>query len=192
MIKYIILIIFFYCLIYIYYNYVLIRVQSFDNLKFTIYNDTPENIKYKIELLNTVIKNMYILKSHLVNNINNFPEYKIYINQLNENFNSVRTQIYETNPLSSYTSYSINKGSELSICLKSKSNNTYHDINLLMYVAIHEMAHFANPNLGHDELFSTIFKKFIEEAVKLNLYKIVDYKKTPIEYCGLTLNTSIV
>jgi predicted metal-dependent hydrolase len=135
---------------------------------------------------------MYKLKNYMVYNINKFPEYKEYINQLNENFTEKRTTIYETDPTSDLTSFSVNKGEELSICLKSKKTGELHDINLLMYVVIHEMAHFACPDVGHGLLFKKIFKKFIEEAININLYKKVDYSEHPVEYCGMTLSSSII
>ena len=176
-------------LIYILYNINIIQLETLDGNKFTIYNN---HIDEKIELLSKVIDNMYKLKKYLVDNINNFPEYKIYIIQLDKNFNNERTNIYETNPLYNLTSYSVNKGEELSICLKSKPSGKFHDINLLMYVAIHEMSHFACPEIGHGLLFQRIFKMFLEQAIIIKLYIKVDYSKNPVEYCGMQLTSSII
>ena len=135
---------------------------------------------------------MYILKNHLIINIDSFPEYKKYIEQLNINFTESRTVIYETDNNSDLTSYSDNKGEELSICLKSKNNNKLHDINLLNYVAIHEMSHFACPDIGHGEIFKKIFKFFTQEAVKIGIYQKENFETNPIEYCGMILSSSII
>ena len=35
-------------------------------------------------------------------------------------------------------------------------------------------------------------KYLLLEAVKKGIYKYVDYKKTPIEYCGMELNNTIL
>jgi hypothetical protein len=161
---------------------------------YTIIQDSTKN-NPKLLLLSNIIKNMYLLKKHLIDNINNFEEYKEYIKLLDINFNEKRTYIYETDITNSdnLTSFSVNKGEELSICLKSKKNKgELHNINLLMYVVIHEMAHFACPEIGHGVLFQKIFKKFIEESIKIEIYKYDDYTKFPQEYCGILLNSSIV
>ena len=144
-------------------------------------------------ILIKIISNMYKLKNHLKNNIDKFPEYQEYILLLDNNFNKNRTQIYETNINDdNITSFSVNKGEELSICLKSKKTGDLHNINLLMYVVIHEMAHFACPEIGHGPLFQKIFKKFLEEAINIEIYKYENYSKSPQEYCGINLNSSII
>jgi predicted metal-dependent hydrolase len=181
---YIILIIY---IFYLFHNTNIINIETITGYKLIIYNDNNNN--YKKKLLDNIIFNMILLKEHLVNNIKQFPDYEIYILQLDKNFNNKRTKIYETNPSTSLTSYSVNKGEELSICLKSKVDNSFHDINLLTYVAIHEMSHFANPEIGHGKLFHLIFSFFIEEAIKINIYKKIDYSVIPTEYCGLIINT---
>jgi predicted metal-dependent hydrolase len=61
-----------------------------------------------------------------------------------------------------------------------------------MYVAIHEMAHVACPEIGHGKLFMKIFKKLAEEAVKINIYRKVNYSDNPVEYCGMILSSSII
>ena len=86
--------------------------------KFLVHND-----KLKIQsanLLSDIITRMYKLRNHLVNNINDFPEFKDSIKLLEQNLNTSRTNIYENSPDSDYTSYSVNKGEEVVFCLKSK------------------------------------------------------------------------
>ena len=61
-----------------------------------------------------------------------------------------------------------------------------------MYVAIHEMAHMACPEIGHGELFKDIFRFLTLEAIDLKLYKKTDYQNNPVEYCGMLLSSSIV
>jgi len=169
-------------------NYIYITSTLGNN--YIINKDEFQNVK--IELLDKIQDNMYKLKEILLNNIDKYNEYKEYILQLDRNFNKKRTQIYETDYNSNLTSYSVNKGEELSICLKSKKTGEFHDINLLMYVVIHEMSHFACPEIGHGFLFKKIFKKFIEVAIEYNLYKYNDYNNNPIEYCGMELNSTIL
>ena len=128
----------------------------------------------------------------MIKNINNFTSFEPYIKQLKENLSESRTVVYETDPESNLTSFSVNKGEELSFCLKSKKSNQLHDINLLMYVAIHEMAHIACPEIGHGDLFKKIFRKLAEEAIKIGIYKKVNFSEIPTEYCGMILSSSII
>ena len=153
--------------------------------------DMPDK-EQSSKLLNELINRMYALKKYVVDNRDKYPEYIEYINQFNENFTKSRTKIYETSLTSEYTSYSINKGEELVFCIRSKSTKKLHDINLLMYVAVHELAHTACPETGHTPLFNKIFKFLLERAMEIHLYYYEDYSNHPIEYCGMRLYTNIL
>lgn len=151
-----------------------------------------DKIKDKTLLLAQIVENMFKLKNYLYININNFPDFIQYIEQLNNNLDENKTIIYETDPNSDLTSYSINKGEELSFCLRSKKNDSIHELNLLIYVALHEMAHIACPEIGHGPLFKKIFKFLTEIAIEIGIYNKIDYNIEPIEYCGMILSSSIV
>lgn len=88
------------------------------------------------------------------------------------------------------TSYSINKGDELVFCIRDKLNNSIHDINTLMFVAIHELAHIVTDELQHTQKFWNNMKSLLQTAENLNLYTYVDYSQNPIEYCGMTINST--
>jgi len=167
-----------------------IYMESKSGTKFLVHKDSLK--KEKAELLGDIVERMSILKNHLVINKDKFSEYKPYITQLENNFTESKTVIYETDPESNLTSYSVNKGEELSVCLKSKKTGKLHKINLLMYVIIHEMAHFACPEIGHGKLFVKIFEKFAQEAIKIGIYNKEYFESTPTEYCGMILTSSVV
>lgn len=143
-------------------------------------------------LLNEMVDRMFRLKNYLYLNINKYTNYKKYIEQLNYNFNEKDTIIYENSTDPEFTSYSVNKGEELVFCLKSRKNGKPHDINLMMYVAIHEMAHIGCPEQGHTPLFNKIFAFLLKEAINIGLYKYENYGVNPVEYCGMELSTSII
>lgn len=88
------------------------------------------------------------------------------------------------------TSYSINKGEELVFCIRDKLNNSIHDINTLMFVAIHELAHIVTNELQHTDKFWNNMRKLLHQAENLNLYHYVDYSRNPIEYCGMTIDST--
>ena len=183
------LIIFIYIFLFFNRNKV-VYMESISGDKMLIYADMMKT--EKANLLAAIKTNMYALRDHMYKNINKFPDYTDYIKQLNMNLDEDKTIIYETDPDTNLTSYSVNKGEELSFCLKSKKTGQVHDLNLLMYVAIHEMAHIACPEIGHGELFKKIFKFLIEQSIQINIYKYDDYESKPVEYCGMMLSSNIL
>ncbi len=158
----------------------------------TVYVRDNEDKERSARLLNELTNNMFKLRDYLVENIEMFSNNKDYIELLRKNFTRSRTKIYETDFNSSYTSYAVNKGEELAFCLRCKPSGELHDMNLLMYVAVHEMAHTACPENGHTPLFNDIFRFMLEEAVKIGLYRYEDYSRYPVIYCGMKLYTNIL
>jgi predicted metal-dependent hydrolase len=168
-----------------------VLITGKDNFtKYLVYDDDKK--KESAVLLEQVTENMFKLKTYLYSNKNNFVEFKDYIKQLHRNLNKDRTLIYENDPKSDLTSFSVNKGEEIAFCLKSKKTGDIHDVNLIMYVALHEMAHIACPEIGHGELFKKIFKFLTEQAIELGIYKYDDYDSKPVEYCGMMLSSNII
>jgi len=185
-----ILLIFIYIFLFQNHNQLIFINNNSHNTRFLVQNN---KFKYKSsELLSKLTDKMYKLRNYLVDNSYKYKEYKKYIDLLEKGFNNNRTTISEKLPKSNYTSYSINKGEDLVFCLKNKITNEFHDINTLMYVALHEMAHIGCPEIGHGYLFQKIFKFLTLIAIELNLYKYQDYNTDPVEYCGMTISSSII
>ena len=106
--------------------------------------------------------------------------------RLVENFNP--TKVKEILPTSEYTAYSENKGEKLAFCTTTtKEGDKLIDPNTLMFVALHEISHIATKSVGHTQEFWENFKFILENAVKTNIYKPVDYKKKPKTYCGMEI-----
>jgi len=92
---------------------------------------------------------------------------------------------------SKYTSYSINKGEKIVLCLRSKDmSQRLTDINTLMFVTLHELAHIMTISIGHTKEFWSNFKFILKIAVQLGVYDNVDYSKSPQPYCGIEVNDS--
>lgn len=102
--------------------------------------------------------------------------------------------VSEGSPYSGYTSYTVNKGQKLVLCIrqKNKTKELIKDRNLLRYVVFHEAGHYASKSIGHNKEFWKNFKFIIQEAVEAGLYKKVDYKDNPQPYCGITVSSSII
>ena len=89
------------------------------------------------------------------------------------------------------SSYTINKGELVAICLRHKKNDhPFHDYNTLLFVIIHEMSHIASISEGHNSEFITNFKWLLKEANKFGYYEPVNYQKLPITYCGVKVTNN--
>lgn len=113
------------------------------------------------------------------------------IDHLLDNYNP--DVFYENDPrIANDTSYTLNKGSSMYICLRRKDDPTkLVDENTLLFVILHEASHIANYNdFGHSRAFWQTFKFILHEAVLTGIYKPIDYEKHPVNYCGLTLSWS--
>ena len=64
------------------------------------------------------------------------------------------------------------------------------DENLLMFVALHELAHVMTKSIGHTDEFWNNFKFLLKHAAENNLYKKHDFRKKPEKYCGTTITDS--
>lgn len=99
--------------------------------------------------------------------------------------------IVESSATSKYTSYSINKGEKIVFCLRSRnSDQKLVDLNLLMFVALHEIAHVITVSIGHTDEFWENFKWLLQMAVKDDIYKPHDFQNNPREYCGTQITDS--
>lgn len=142
------------------------------------------------EMLNEINRRIHVLNDYLMKNIDKYPEYRQYILQLNSKINNIL--LTENAPTGKYTSYTLNKGEEIALCLRSKSTGKLHDINLIMYVVLHELAHVACPEIDHTALFKKIFVFFLGIAVELGIYQKINYQINPAQYCGLTINENLL
>jgi len=102
-------------------------------------------------------------------------------------------KISETTPDAKYTSYSVNKGEKIVMCIRNKKtvNQDIININTLMFVALHETAHLMTKSVGHHPEFWDNFRILINVAVdpQVNIYKEVDFNLYPEPYCGMTINS---
>ena len=108
--------------------------------------------------------------------------------RLKESFNS--DYITENIPGSMYVAYSVNKGEELSICIREKDTEKFIDNNTIIFVAIHELSHIMTDELGHTKLFWDNMKYLLEKAGSLGIYNKIDYNKYPVMYCGMEIDST--
>ncbi len=93
--------------------------------------------------------------------------------------------ITESGKNSKYTSYSVNKGEKIVFCIRSRDNKEeLVKQNVLMFVALHELAHVMTKSIGHTDEFWDNFRFLLKEAIKAKVYKHHDFRKKPVKYCG--------
>jgi hypothetical protein len=156
--------------------------STLDNREYYVQAD-KEDAKDAANLIAEIRKRIILLVEHIYKTFP--PDDKIVV-LLKENFNP--DVFKEGDDNSGYTSYSVNKGEEIILCLRSK--NKLMDINVMMFVAIHELAHLANETVGHDMTFWDTFKTLLLEAINIGIYVNHDFDKQPVEYCGMTINSN--
>lgn len=190
----ILFIIIIFIILYFIYN----KIYKYDNLvkvKSTVDNhyywvrDKPD----KINAANTLAKikiNMVKLIQHLKTNIDKFPENMSDIKDLVRRTKVIN--IKETPADENFTSYTIDKGKMIVYCLRSKFLDNIHDMNTLMYVVLHEMGHVMTNEYGHTPLFKKNFKFLLEQSIEIGIYKPIDYRMKPQDYCGMTINEYIL
>lgn len=98
-------------------------------------------------------------------------------------------RIMETLPTSEYTAFSENKGEKLAFCLNKQREGVSNmiDEHTLMFVALHELSHIATKSIGHKTEFWDNFKFLLQNAKECGVHDPEDYKKKPIEYCGMEI-----
>lgn len=90
-----------------------------------------------------------------------------------------------------YTSYSVNKGEKIVLCVRQK-DESFVSRNVLVYVATHELAHLMTKEIGHTDSFWANFRFLLREAVAIGVYKHQDFAKDPQPYCGIQITSSII
>ena len=123
------------------------------------------------------------LKEYLIN----------YKNQkLNQKLNKYNSSaISEAGAENKNTSYLINKGQSLVLCIRDKSNEyNLLDINTIMFVALHEFAHLITTSIGHTQEFWSNFKFILQNATEIGIYKEVNYEIENKPYCGIQITNS--
>jgi hypothetical protein len=97
----------------------------------------------------------------------------------------------ENDITSDSTSYSENKGEKIVVCLRDKvSPFPFVEENTVMFVLIHELAHLMTLSVGHTPEFWTNMRKLLQECIQLGVYRNVNYSKSPVKYCGMTITDS--
>lgn len=104
------------------------------------------------------------------------------IQRISYNFSLIKPTYREIPIYEGDSSYTENKNT-ITLCLKDPDTKKYYDMNTLMYVSLHELAHVITKTIGHDEHFKENFSKLLLKAERLGMYN----PKIPLpsKYCGV-------
>lgn len=165
-------------------NYPIVPVRSqVDGLSYNV-RDMPDK-QAAADLLARVRMLMKKLYLHLESS---FPD-KPQVQRLVQNFKPDPERLLESTPDQEHTSFSVNKGQKVHLCLRQRAggNETLVDENVMIFVALHEMAHMITQSIGHEPEFWNNFGWLLREAERIGVYKYQDFKSHPVAYCGVQI-----
>ena len=147
------------------------------------------NMPSKRKAANTIAKVRLKLETLVDKLKKKYKEKDGRINILKKRFNP--DEIRESLPKGKQTSYSINKGERIVMCLRSRNQQEkIIDINTLVFVALHELAHIMTISIGHKPEFWENFRFLLAHAIHWKIYTPVDYQNRPKPYCGMKITDS--
>lgn len=193
------LVLFFSIYIYKTYSEVSYIQSDIDNKIYMIRRGHNKSDAFLKESANTLAQiNLRIEKliNELENRFGNDLTKIYFIKKLKSNYNPY--MISEAAIDNRYTSYTVDK-EDINMCLRTRDKyEKVYDINTLMYVVLHELAHLCNYSAdgiaieGHGKEFKRIFTILVQTSMDIGIYTYKNYHDTPEEYCGISINTNIV
>lgn len=155
--------------------------SSVDNEKYTV--QIKDDSKEAADLIAKIKSRLNTLIEHLKNSYGESDE---RVERLISNYRPDKMREGVDTP--GYTSYSINKGEQIILCLRNQDELV--DINTMMFVVLHEMGHLASESIGHTEEFWDNFKWLLEESINIGIYVKQDFETKSVEYCGMNITST--
>ena len=173
-------------------QYQMVYVKStIDNKEYMV-RDLPDK-QQAADLMAKIRLKLSNLKIHLEEKYPDKPQVK----QLISNFEANPSRFYESTPDSELTSYSVDNGQSVHLCLRQRTSKddtsqdankeSLVDENIIMFVSIHEMGHMITKSVGHGPDFWNNFAWLLKEAESIGLYKAQDFRAHPVKYCGMSI-----
>lgn len=158
----------------------MISVKSSIDNKYYLVNNT----KHRSEVANVLAT----LRSKIIFICDNIQNNDDFMKRIRNKIRSTRfIENPKKKPEPNLTSYSVNKGEKIVLCIYDYENEKIYDMNTLLYVCIHELAHIGDINIGHKPSFYSIFNFLLFQSIRLGIYSFYDYSILPVKYCGITI-----
>lgn len=165
---------------YHYYSKIEKVVSTIDNRNYEV--QIKDDAQEAANLIAQIREKLIIITDHL---IKSYPDEDRTM-RLKKNFRPDNIKEGIDNP--EFTSYSVNKGEQIVLCLRS--HNKLMDLNTMIFVVLHELAHICTLSIGHTTEFWDNFKWILEEAINIGVYKKQDFKLNNVDYCGMKITDS--
>ena len=170
-----------------------IQVSSIDKETYIVRTGTEKEKQTAADLLARIRINLNKIVKHVYDKYKNDSRWGEPVRRLKRRYSPDPMRITESSEDSNYTSYTLSKGKKMVFCLRSKKTNQFHDFNLLMFVAVHELSHIitvASGSQSHGKEFHTNFGFLLKEATDMGLYEKINFESNPKEYCGIQVTES--
>lgn len=164
-------------------NFATVKVRSTVDGREYVVRDLPDKQR-AANLLAQVRMRLGTLMDNLTQSYPSKPQ----VQRLVQNFRADPDRFLEATPDAEHTSYSVNKGEKIHLCLRQRDGTEQLvNENVMMFVALHEMAHCITKSVGHEPEFWNNFGWLLREAEARNLYTPTDFKAQPVTYCGVQI-----
>jgi hypothetical protein len=165
-------------------RYPLVSVKSTIDGQLYRVRDMPD----KQEAANLLAKVRARMKKISIHLQSTFPD-KPQVKRLLQRFEANPDRLLESTPDAEHTSYSVNKGEKVHFCLRQRQggDESLVNENVMVFVALHEMAHMITDSIGHEPEFWNNFGWLLKEAEKIGAYQYQDFKAHPVRYCGTNI-----
>jgi hypothetical protein len=164
-------------------NYPTIKVRSTVDGREYVVRDLPDKQR-AANLLASLRMRLATLMDNLTQSYPSKPQ----VQRLVQNFRADPDRFLESTPDAEHTSYSVNKGEKIHLCLRQRDGTEQLvDENVMVFVALHEMAHCITKSVGHEPEFWNNFGWLLREAESRNLYTPTNFKAQPVTYCGVQI-----
>jgi len=117
-----------------------------------------------------------------------YPD-KPQVRRLMKNFVAEPSRMVEATPDAEHTSYSVNKGETMHLCLRQRraGDESLVDENVMTFVTLHELGHCMTESIGHGPDFWNNFAWILKEAEAKGIYTHQNFAAQPVPYCGVSI-----
>ena len=104
------------------------------------------------------------------------------LNRIRDNFAQLNSE-YSKIPLREGNSAYTENKAVITLCIKNPETGEYYDMNTIMYVALHELAHIVSKTHGHNDEFKRNFSTLLRQAARKGIYD--PRRSIPTTYCDI-------
>lgn len=179
------------------------RVSQVDGMQYRVHEThaNPQKAADTLATINArVIDFMRVLRARYIRGPagDNHPARRKAVSHLLARYNPDNLAENSPNDPAGDTSYTLDKGAVVALCLRERDpaasgnlkTHDIHDLDTLMFVALHEMGHIAVDVVDHPPRFWSAFRFLLDEAESAGIFTSPNYHAKPRTYCGVRIDYS--